>query len=139
MADYNVSQLEDTDGNLAKILAKRLESAIQIALSGDVSGTSAATVLDGDVAITLTIGAKKVKNTHIDDDAVRAKDHRYDPAFGARRGDIPKADGGHDGEAVPQGVPEGRRAGFLKPQYVGEGYDQEHQAEQDHIAAVNIV
>lgn len=73
MADYNVSQLEDTDGNLAKILAKRLESAIQIALSGDVSGTSAATVLDGDVAITLTIGAKKVKNTHIDDDAVRAE------------------------------------------------------------------
>jgi len=73
MADYNVSQLEDTEGNLALILAKRLESAIQIALSGDVSGTSAATVLDGDVAITLTIGAKKVKNTHIADDAVRAE------------------------------------------------------------------
>ena len=73
MADYNFSQIEDTNGNLAKILAKRLESAIQIALSGDVSGTSAATVLDGDVAITLTIGAKKVKNTHIADDAVRAE------------------------------------------------------------------
>ena len=70
MADYNFSQIEDTNGNLAKILAKRLESAIQIALSGDVSGTSAATVLDGDVAITLTIGDGKVTESKIATDAV---------------------------------------------------------------------
>lgn len=73
MASYSVAQLEDTNGDLALILAKRLESAIQFALSGDVSGTSASTVLDGNVSITLTIGAKKVKNSHIDDDAVRAE------------------------------------------------------------------
>ena len=70
MADYNVAQLEDTDGNLAKILAKRLESAIQFALSGDVSGTSESTFLDGDVNITVQIGAGKVTESKIATDAV---------------------------------------------------------------------
>lgn len=70
---YNVSQLEDLHGDLALILAKRLETAIQFALDGDVSGSSPSTVLDGNVTITVQIGAKKVKSSHIDDDAVRAE------------------------------------------------------------------
>ena len=70
MADYNVSQLEDTDGNIAKILAKRLESAIQFALDGDVSGTSESTFLDGNVSITVQIGAGKVTESKIATDAV---------------------------------------------------------------------
>lgn len=70
--EFDVSRLEDVNGDTANLLAKKLAQQIQLALSGDVSG-STATDFGGNVEIVLTIGAKKVKNTNIDDDAVRSE------------------------------------------------------------------
>ena len=70
---YNVAQLEDTNGDIAALLAKRLETAIKFAIEGDVSGESASTFLDGNVSITVNIGSGKVKSSHIANDAVKAE------------------------------------------------------------------
>lgn len=70
--EFDVSRLEDVNGDTANLLAKKLAQQIQLALSGDVEG-SVATDFGSNVEIVLTIGAKKVKNSHIDDDAVRAE------------------------------------------------------------------
>lgn len=71
--NYNVSQLEDINGDIAALLAKRLETAIKFAIEGDVSGESASTFLNGNVSITVSIGAGKVKSSHIANDAVKAE------------------------------------------------------------------
>jgi len=70
--EFEVSRLEDVYGDGANLLAKKLAQQIQLALSGDVSG-DVATDFGSNVSIVLSIGLKKVKNTHIDDDAVRAE------------------------------------------------------------------
>lgn len=70
--EFDVSRLEDVNGDTANLLAKKLAQQIQLALSGDLSG-SVATDFGSNVEIVLTIGAKKVLNTHIADDAVRAE------------------------------------------------------------------
>ncbi len=70
--EFEVSRLEDVNGDGANLLAKKLAQQIQLALSGDVSG-EIATDFGSNVNIVLSIGLKKVKSTHIDDDAVRAE------------------------------------------------------------------
>ena len=70
--EFDVSRLEDVNGDAANLLAKKLAQQILLELTGDVSG-STATDFSGNCSIVLSIGAKKVKNSHIDDDAVRAE------------------------------------------------------------------
>jgi len=71
-SEYNVSRLEDVNGDFALILAKKLENQIQLALSGAVSG-STTTDFSGNVNITVSINAGAIKSTHIADDAVKAE------------------------------------------------------------------
>lgn len=70
MATKNLSKIVDaTNGDEYLIKAKALESQIQIALSGDVTG-SATTDLSGDVTISSTISNGAVTTSKIADSAV---------------------------------------------------------------------
>lgn len=69
MATHDLSKIVDANGEEYHIKAKALESQVQIALSGDVSGSQTSD-LSGNVSITATIGNKKVTTSKIDDSAV---------------------------------------------------------------------
>ena len=65
------------------------------------------------------------------DDAVDPEDDAQGPADGGGGRDVAKADRRHDGEAVPQAVPEGMDRVFIVFQHEGEGHDRDQQAEDD--------
>ena len=69
MAQYDLSKIVDDNGDEYLIKAKALESQIQIALSGDVTG-SATSDLSGDVTISATIADGAVSTSKIADSAV---------------------------------------------------------------------
>lgn len=69
MATRNLSKIVDANGDEYNIKAKGLESQIQIALSGDVTG-SATTDLSGNVTISSTISNGAVTTSKIADSAV---------------------------------------------------------------------
>lgn len=69
MATHNLSKIVDKNGDEYLIKAKGLESQVQIALSGDVTG-SATTDLSGDVTISSTIANGAVGTAKIADSAV---------------------------------------------------------------------
>lgn len=69
MAQRNLSKIVDDNGDEYLIKAKALESQIQIALSGDVTG-SATSDLSGDVTISATIADGAVSTSKIADSAV---------------------------------------------------------------------
>jgi len=69
MAQHNFSKIVDDTGDEYLIKAKGLESQVQIALSGDVTG-SATTDLSGDVTISSTIANGAVTTSKIGDSQV---------------------------------------------------------------------
>lgn len=69
MATHNLSKIVDANGDEYLIKAKSLESQIQIALSGDVTG-SATSDLSSDVTISSTIADGAVGTSKIADSAV---------------------------------------------------------------------
>ena len=69
MATHNLSKIVDKNGDEYLIKAKGLESQVQIALSGDVTG-SATTDFSGDVTISSTIANGAVGTAKIADSAV---------------------------------------------------------------------
>lgn len=70
MAQRNLSKIVDDNGDEYLIKAKGLESQVQIALSGDVTG-SATTDLSGDVTISSTIANGAVSHAKLATDAVQ--------------------------------------------------------------------
>ena len=65
------------------------------------------------------------------DDAVHAQYHGQYLPYRGGGGDVAEADGGHDGEAVPQPVLQAIHVGLQEPENIGEGEDQQHQAAYD--------
>ena len=70
MAQHNLSKIVDDNGDEYLIKAKGLESQIQIALSGDVTG-SATTDLSGNVTISSTIANGAVTHSKLATDSVQ--------------------------------------------------------------------
>lgn len=70
MAQHDLSKIVADNGDEYLIKAKALESQVQIALSGDVTG-SATTDLSGDVTISSTIGNGKVTHSKLATDSVQ--------------------------------------------------------------------
>lgn len=70
MAQHDLSKIVDDNGDEYLIKAKGLESQVQIALSGDVTG-SATTDLSGDVTISSTIANGAVTHSKLATDSVQ--------------------------------------------------------------------